>query len=42
MLKGLGHPKKIAQFVLINFHKAFDFVDYTVVAVTELNVLGGR
>ncbi|XP_042875153.1 uncharacterized protein LOC122255263 [Penaeus japonicus] len=41
ILKALDKPKKIAQIVLIDFKKAFDFVDHTV-AIRELYLLGCR
>ena len=41
ILKGLEKPKHIAQLVLIDFKKAFDYVDHTV-AIRELFLLGCR
>ena len=41
VLKGLDVPKRIALIVLIDFKKAFDYIDHTV-ALTELFLLGCR
>ena len=41
ILKGLEKPRHIAQLVLIDFKKAFDYVDHTV-AIRELFLLGCR
>ena len=41
ILKGLDCTKTLAQIVLIDFKKAFDFVDHTI-AIRELFLLGCR